>query len=76
MIPPTEATPMPKLRKRFRAVYEQYQELNDCPFQVIRKIVRPTPLYDAETLPVYEIVIVGKRITAWPEEVEYGWTVR
>lgn len=59
-----------KIRKKFKAVYDQYQELNGLTFKVIRKITKPEKKYDSEVLPMYEIKIAGKRISAWPEEVE------
>jgi hypothetical protein len=62
--------PMPMtIRHYFRAVFDQYQELDGKPFTVDRILDTPSPTLDIENLPMFLITIDGQQIHAWPEEV-------
>jgi hypothetical protein len=61
-------------RETFQSPYEncgnvQCSEINGQRFTVLEEITKPTPDIDAESLPMFDIVLEsGIRIMAWPEE--------
>jgi len=58
-------------RATFRGWWEEYQEHDGRPFEVVRVKTEATEEMDWEVVPMFDIRFtdIDKGITAWPEEV-------